>query len=79
MIKVYRKISKLRLKSKNPEKYTAGFAVMHALKTGKLKRLPCEICGKKAQAHHPDYKRHLEVKWLCFKHHRQEHGQMLDT
>jgi hypothetical protein len=33
----------------------------------------CEICGKKAEAHHDDYGKPLEVRWLCFKHHREWH------
>jgi len=36
-------------------------------------RPPCEICGKKpADAHHPDYSKPMEVKWLCRGHHIQE-------
>ncbi len=42
----------------------------------KLPKQPCEVCGnEKAQAHHPDYRKPIDVKWLCFKHHREEHGQ----
>lgn len=41
-----------------------------AIKNGTLKRLPCEVCGdEKSQAHHTDYTKHLEIKWLCRKHH----------
>lgn len=38
-----------------------------------LERQPCEICGAKAEAHHEDYNKPLEVRWLCFKHHREWH------
>lgn len=42
---------------------------------GTLIRLPCEICGtdKDVQAHHDDYNRPLEVRWLCRKHHKEHH------
>jgi hypothetical protein len=41
---------------------------------GKIKRLPCEVCGKvKSQGHHDDYAKPLEVIWLCHKHHRERH------
>lgn len=43
------------------------------VRRGKVKRLPCEICGQKAEAHHEDYSKPLEVVWLCRKHHLQHH------
>ncbi len=48
--------------------------VVYALRTGRLKRMPCEVCGEtKAQAHHDDYSKPLDVRWLCQKHHLQHH------
>lgn len=41
---------------------------------GELIKLPCEICGNiKVEAHHDDYYRPLDVRWLCRKHHREHH------
>jgi hypothetical protein len=42
----------------------------------RLTRLPCEKCGTKesVHAHHEDYAKPLDVKWLCVAHHRQHHG-----
>ena len=37
------------------------------------KRQPCEVCGAQADAHHEDYYKPLEVKWLCPLHHRRLH------
>ena len=57
----------------NPEKYKARMAVQSALSRGKITNPGCRICGNKAQAHHHDYLKPLDVDWLCFHHHR-EHG-----
>lgn len=50
-------------------------AVKQAVKKGKLRRQPCEVCGAVAQAHHDDYYRAYwtKVRWLCTKHHAEEH------
>jgi hypothetical protein len=46
-------------------------------KYAKLTPKPCEVCGAlPTHAHHDDYSRPLEVRWLCPLHHRQEHRQM---
>lgn len=61
-----------------PGKDRARNAVSNALRDGRIVRGPCEVCGGKAQAHHEDYRRPLHVRWLCFKHHREEaHGQIV--
>lgn len=45
----------------------------HYLRDNHIERQPCEICGAKAEAHHDNYDKPLDVRWLCFKHHRQWH------
>lgn len=38
-------------------------------------RLPCEGCGAvRAVAHHDDYVRPLDVRWLCPRCHRRHHA-----
>jgi hypothetical protein len=65
-----------RARTRNPEKERARTRLKRAVKTGKVQRLPCEVCGEpKSQAHHEDYSQPLNVKWLCFTHHREAHGQ----
>ena len=50
-------------------------AANYAIKTGKLIRQPCEVCGaEKVDAHHDDYAKPLEVRWLCRSHHKQHHA-----
>jgi len=46
---------------------------VYALRAGKIKRQPCEVCGGKAEGHHTDYSKPLDVKWLCRTHHRAAH------
>jgi len=50
------------------------------IRRGKLIRGACEVCGEpNAQAHHDDYTRPLEVRWLCETHHRMHHGELIDV
>lgn len=73
--KVWKKQYQRKYRERNRLKYKARTIVTNALRDGKLKREPCEVCGKKAESHHDDYNKPLEVRWLCFKHHRELHGQ----
>lgn len=57
-----------------PLAYKAVILANKAVKRGILKKQPCVYCGeKKAQKHHPDYTKPLEVIWLCSIHHKQLH------
>ena len=61
---------------KTKKKLSAHDKVEWALQIGKLTRGVCEICGKpNASAHHDDYNKPLEVRWLCDKHHAQLHAR----
>lgn len=46
-------------------------AYLHVyVKRGKVKKTRCEVCNKKrVEAHHADYDKPLEVRWLCHRHH----------
>lgn len=63
----------------NPHKRRAQHAVSNALRDGRLKRGPCEQegsdCTGRIEAHHDDYAKPLEVRWLCVTHHRGYHAQ----
>src|SRR5208283_2042787 len=60
-----------------PNKYKAHMIVGTALRNGTLIRKSCEIssCTGKAEAHHDDYSKPLDVRWLCRKDHRQWHKE----
>lgn len=47
------------------------------IRNGLLTRNPCEVCGElKVDAHHDDYMRPLDVRWLCRKHHNEHHRNL---
>lgn len=70
-----RDIAMRNQKIKNPHKIKARWLVHGALETGKLVKSPCEKCGNtKVQAHHDDYSKPLDVRWLCHPCHCKEHG-----
>lgn len=53
---------------------SARNAVNNAVNAGKLERGSCETCGApKAEAHHEDYSRPMDIVWLCRKHHNERH------
>ena len=62
-----------RYRAKYPEKAKALQVLHRALRAGLIIRQPCSVCGKKAQAHHDDYSKPLEVVWLCSTHHANHH------
>lgn len=46
----------------------------HRIAKGLLIRKPCEVCGElKVEAHHDDYHKAYDVRWLCGKHHNEHH------
>src|SRR5690606_10388478 len=73
----------ISFREKYPNKYRAHKMVGNAVRDKKLFRQPCETCGaeEKIHAHHDDYAKPLNVRWLCAAHHRQwhtEHGEALN-
>lgn len=52
--------------------------VNRAIKSGLLRRQPCESCGTlpeiaRIEAHHDDYLSPLDVRWLCNACHKRHH------
>lgn len=64
-------------RKENPVKSRCHDIVAYALRKEKVYREPCEICGhtKQVHAHHDDYAKPLEIRWLCPSHHRQWHAE----
>lgn len=48
--------------------------VNHAVRDGRLDKLPCAVCGNlKSEGHHDDYHHFNKVTWLCSSHHSAWH------
>ena len=83
MKEVYRKtehfkkkrvISTAKWREENRDKTSAHSAVAQAIKSKKLEKLTCEFCfSKDTVAHHDDYSKPLDVRWLCRLHHAEVH------
>ena len=79
--KRYKQSDKGKLKAKEynrPKGRLAAInAVAYAIRTKKLVRQPCQVCGQKSEAHHWSYlpEHRLDVIWLCKKHHNKLHVQ----
>lgn len=68
------KIKKRQWRDKNRLQFWAQGVVGKAIARNKIKRMPCEVCGKEnAEAHHDDYNKPLNIKWLCKFHHVELH------
>jgi hypothetical protein len=60
-----------RYAERYPERYAAHIVVGNAVRDGRLVKQPCEVCGAlKVEAHHDDYSKPLDVRWLCNSHHK---------
>ena len=64
-------------RKRNPEKSSAHKKVSIAIANGKIQKAPCEVCGNtESQAHHDDYSKPLDVRWLCAEHHSEHHREV---
>jgi hypothetical protein len=73
---VERRLSVAGLRPPSSQKELARARVFRARRAGKLVAAPCDVCGaKKVEAHHVDYARPLDVRWLCRPCHLREHRE----
>ena len=64
-------------RAEHPEKGIARRRVRSAIRDGVLVRKACEVCGAlRTHAHHDDYSKPLDVRWLCPIHHSAHHAMM---
>lgn len=66
-----------RWRLRNREKYLAHKTVENAIRDGRLVRAErCADCGSETRlhGHHEDYRKPLEVIWVCSPCHRARHG-----
>lgn len=65
-----------KYREKYPRKYKAHNIVNNAIRDKKLFKEPCEVCGNEnSVAHHDDYSKPLNIRWLCQAHHKQWHAE----
>jgi hypothetical protein len=65
-------------RARNRKKHEARMAVFRAIRAGVITKRPCEICGTfPADAHHDNYERPLDIRWLCRMHHLIEHDNYI--
>lgn len=65
-----------KTKHRDPVKERARMAIRHLVEDG-FQRPPCTVCGTpNAEAHHEDYGRPLDVRWLCRAHHMELHREV---
>ena len=64
-------------RKKFPNKYKAHSLVGSAIKCKRLFKEPCEVCKSEdgVHAHHDDYLKPLNVRWLCPVHHKKWHKE----
>jgi hypothetical protein len=65
-------------RKKHPGKVAAWRTVSTAIQMGDMEKKPCEVCGttRNIHAHHDDYSKPLDVRWLCALHHKRHHAAM---
>lgn len=57
------------------KRLSAEKALKRGIRGGYVLKAPCEVCGtdENVEAHHDDYMRPLDVRWLCRTHHGEHH------
>ena len=67
-------IRSVKYRKQFAERKQAQSLLRSAVLKGDVMPMACWCCGNKAEAHHPDYSKPLDVVWLCSSHHKQAHA-----
>lgn len=68
-----------KYRANNTPKVIAWKLMNLAIRTGFLKKMPCEVCGcQDSLGHHESYQRPLDITWLCAAHHGARHKEIRD-
>jgi len=67
--------------NRQQDKAKARHRLPYHLRVGNIQKKPCEICGsmENLEAHHDDYSKPLQVRWLCRRHHKQLHKELKES
>ena len=67
-----------KYKKSHPIEMAAQALLLRAVKSGKITKEPCSVCGStyRIHGHHEDYYKPLEVIWFCPKHHSAYHKRL---
>lgn len=69
-----RVVNQSKSAKRHPDRVTARRKVRHEITMGRMVRGLCEVCkSTHTQAHHDDYSKPLDVRWLCRSHHDAFH------
>jgi hypothetical protein len=60
-------------RARNKEKTLAQNKLNYAIRSGRIKRQPCEVCGSAERVHAHQPEDWYNVKWLCFVCHKMQH------
>lgn len=71
--KQYKKEQKLKKYAKKREKDKIRFRTIRFIERYCDLEMKCQICGEKAQIHHPNYNDYLKINLLCQKHYTTLH------
>lgn len=64
-------------KKRHPEKHSAHQKIYRAIKSGKIQKEPCWVCGDiNSHGHHSNYFLPYSVIWVCKKHHSMIHKKL---
>lgn len=72
--KQFKKEEKLKKYERKREKDKTRFRTIRFIERYCNLEMKCQICGEKAQIHHPNYNDYLKINLLCKKHHIALHN-----